>query len=75
MDTNGFMPPLYLHRNVAQMRQATEISNVPVCAAAGKIFDVFGDGLHGLGAGVLKRRLCTNSFLRNPQKLSMGALS
>jgi hypothetical protein len=52
------------------MRQETYIQNLPVCAAVGKKFDVFSDGLNGLGADLEAPVICSSKFgalaLRDP---------
>ena len=74
MDTNGFMPPTYFHRIGAQMRQETDLPNVPVCAAASKIFDVFGDGLKGLGAGLEVPVMYQFIFEQSPEAFHGGVV-
>ena len=66
MDTNGFMPPTYFHRIGAQMRQETDIPNVPVCAAAGKIY--------GLGAGLEAPVMHQFIFEQSPEAFHGGVV-
>jgi hypothetical protein len=52
------------------MRQETYKHNLSVCAAFGNKFDVFSDGLNGLGADLEASVICSSKFgalaLRDP---------